>query len=110
MIATRPTCSLPAPETQRPVEIGRANILDQRRRIEGQQDLIARLERDGSPDLVAEPIRILGQMEQALTQMEAHHTAALSTIDDVGCADAAAESTNMPTIESPAMISPRLSR
>jgi hypothetical protein len=45
MIATRPTCSLPAPETQRPVEIGRANILEERRRIEGQQNLIARLER-----------------------------------------------------------------
>jgi hypothetical protein len=62
--------------------------------------------------LVADPVRILGQMEQTLTQMEAYHAAALSAIDHVGCADAAAESTKhpMPTIESPAMISPRLNR
>jgi hypothetical protein len=105
MIATRATCSHPAAETQRPVEIGSANILDQRRRIEGQRALITRLERDGSPDL-ADSIRVLGQMEQALTQMEAHHAAALSS------ADPAAEPTThaVPTIESPAMISPPLSR
>ena len=105
MIATRATCSHPAAETQRPVEIGSANILDQRRRIEGQRALITRLERDGSPDL-ADSIRVLGQMEQALTQMAAHHAAALSS------ADPAAEPTThaVLTIESPAMISPPLSR
>jgi hypothetical protein len=75
MIATRPTCFSSA-EMQTPIEIGRANILNQRRRIEGQRDLIARFERDRTPDLVADPVRVLGQMEQALTQMEAHHSAA----------------------------------
>jgi hypothetical protein len=56
------------------VEIGKTNILDQRRRIERQRELIARLECE--PDLVADEVRILGQMEQALAQMEAHHAAA----------------------------------
>jgi len=63
-------------EAQTPVEIGKTNILDQRRRIERQRGLIARLESDGSPDSVAEAVRILGEMEQALAQMEAHHAAA----------------------------------
>ena len=65
-----------AAEAQTPVEIGKTNILDQRRRIERQRGLIARLESDGSPDSVAEAVRILGEMEQALAQMEAHHAAA----------------------------------
>jgi hypothetical protein len=79
MIATRAACSHPAAETQTLVEIGRTNILDQRRRIEAQRDLIARLERDGSRDLVADPVRLLGQMEQALTQMGAHYAAVQKT-------------------------------
>ena len=66
----------PAAEAQTPVEIGKTNILDQRRRIERQRELIARLERDGSPDLVADAVRILGEMEQALARMEAHLAAA----------------------------------
>ena len=66
----------PTAEAQTPVEIGKTNILDQRRRIDRQRELIARLERDGSPDLVADAVRILGEMEQALAQMEAHHAAA----------------------------------
>jgi hypothetical protein len=100
----------PAAKAQTPVEIGRANILDQRRRVERQRDLIAKLERHGSHD--ADPVRILGQMEQALTQMEAHHGVALSAIDHLGCAHAAAEPTRhaMPTIQNPAMISSVLSR
>ena len=65
----------PTAETQTPVEIGKTNILDQRRRIERQRGLIARLESDGSPD-GAEAVRILGEMEQALARMEAHHAAA----------------------------------
>jgi hypothetical protein len=65
----------PAAKTQTPVEIGRANILDQRRRVERQRDLIAKLERDGSHDLVAEPVRILGEMEQTLVQMGSYHDA-----------------------------------
>ena len=65
----------PTAETQTPVEIGKTNILDQRRRIERQRELIARLERDGSPDF-ADAVRILGEMEQALAGMEVHHAAA----------------------------------
>jgi hypothetical protein len=64
----------PAKETQTPVEIGKTNILDQRRRIERQRELIARS--DGSSDLVADAVRILGEMEQGLAQMEVHHAAA----------------------------------
>src|SRR5262249_29989728 len=56
-------------ETQTPVEIGKTNILDQRRRIKRQRELIARIESDGSSDLVAEAVRILGEMEQGLAQM-----------------------------------------
>ena len=63
-------------EAHTPVEIGKTNILDQRRRIERQRGLIARLESDGSPNSVAEAVRILGEMEQAPAQMEAHHAAA----------------------------------
>jgi hypothetical protein len=40
----------PAAEAQTPVEIGKTNILDRRRRIDRQRELIARLERDGSLD------------------------------------------------------------
>ena len=63
-------------EAHTPVEIGKTNIRDQRRRIELQRELIARLERDCSPDLLADAVRILGEMEQAHAQMEAHHAAA----------------------------------
>jgi hypothetical protein len=66
----------PATETQTPVEIGKTNILNQRRRFERQRELIARIESDGSPDLIADAVRILGEMEQGLAQMEAHHAAA----------------------------------
>ena len=50
--------------------------LPQRTVLGFQRELVARLERDGSPDLVADAVRILGEMEQALAQMEAHHAAA----------------------------------
>jgi hypothetical protein len=76
--------SNPGAEAQTAVEIGKTNILDQRRRIERQRELIARLERDGSPDLVADAVRILGEMEQALAQMEAHHAAAERAIRGFG--------------------------
>jgi hypothetical protein len=66
----------PATEIQTPVEIGKTNILNQPRRIERQRELIESLECDGSPDLVADAVRILGEMEQALAGMEAHHAAA----------------------------------
>ena len=57
------------------VEIGKRHILDQRLRIERQRELIARLERDGSPDLVANAVRLLAEMEQACGRMEAEYAA-----------------------------------
>jgi hypothetical protein len=47
--------------------------LPQRTVLGFQRELVARLERDGSPDLV---VRILGEMEQAFARMEAYHAAA----------------------------------
>jgi hypothetical protein len=61
---------------QNTVEVGKKQILDQCFRIERQLHLIARHERDGYPDLVADAVRILGDMERALARMEAHHAKA----------------------------------
>ena len=55
------------------VEVGKKQILDQRLRIERQHKLIARHERDGYPDLVADAVRTLGEMDRALARMEAHY-------------------------------------
>jgi hypothetical protein len=54
----------------------RAGVFDrmvspQRERIERQRKLVARLERDGLPDLSIEAVRLLDEMERALAQMEA---------------------------------------
>jgi hypothetical protein len=54
----------------------RAGVFDgmvspQRERIERQRKLVARLERDGLPDLSIEAVRLLGEMERALAQMKA---------------------------------------
>jgi hypothetical protein len=68
------TNSVSAAETT--VEISKKNILDQRLRIERQRVLIPRLERDGSFDLVDDAVRVLGEMERVLAQMEAHYAAA----------------------------------
>ena len=65
-----------AAAAKKTVEIGKKQILDQRLRIERQRHLIARHERDGHPDLVADAVRILGEMERVLAQMEAHYAAA----------------------------------
>jgi hypothetical protein len=70
------TCPTLPRRPRRQSRSARLIFLDQRRRIERQRGLIARLESDGSPDSVAEAVRILGEMEQALAQMEAHHAAA----------------------------------
>jgi hypothetical protein len=67
------TNSVSAAETT--VEISKKNIL-QRLRIERQRALIPRLERDGSFDLVDDAVRVLGEMERVLAQMEAHCGAA----------------------------------
>jgi hypothetical protein len=48
----------------------------QRLRIERQRHLIARHERDGYPDLVADAVRMLDEMERALARMEAHYAKA----------------------------------
>jgi hypothetical protein len=65
-----------ATAAKKTVEIGKKQILDQRLRIERQRHLIARNERDGYPDLVADAVRMLGEMERALARMEAHYAKA----------------------------------
>ena len=65
-----------AAAAKKTVEIGKRQILDQRLRIERQLHLIARHERDGYPDLVADAVRMLGEMERALARMEAHYAKA----------------------------------
>ena len=72
----------PAVGAQTPAEIGKTNILDQRRRIDRQRELIARLERDGSPDLVADAVRIFAEMEQACGRMEAEYAAAQERLSE----------------------------
>jgi hypothetical protein len=73
------------------VEIGKKHILDQRLRIVRQRELIARLERDGSPDLVANAVRLLAEMVQACGRMEAEYAAAQerlskATVDELSLA------------------------
>ncbi len=60
-----------ATAAKKTLEIGKKQILDQRLRIERQRHLIARHERDGYPDLVADALRMLGEMDRALARMEA---------------------------------------
>ena len=61
------------------VEVGQKQIFDQCLRIGRQLRLIARHERDGYPDLVADAIRMLAEMERALARMRAHHKGAGAT-------------------------------
>jgi hypothetical protein len=65
-----------AAAAKKTVEIGKKQILDQRLRIERQRHLIARHERDGYPDLVADAVRMLDEMERALARMQAHYAKA----------------------------------
>jgi hypothetical protein len=58
-------------------------IFDQRLRIERQHELIARHERDGYPDLVADAVRTLGEMHRALARMEAHYAKAQEHLAEV---------------------------
>jgi hypothetical protein len=58
-------------------------IFDQRLRIERQHELIARHERDGYPDLVADAVRTLGEMDRALARMEAHYAKAQEHLAEV---------------------------
>jgi hypothetical protein len=64
------------------VEVGKKHILDQRLRIERQRELIVRLERDGSPDLVANAIRLLAEMEQACGRIEREYAAAQERLSE----------------------------
>jgi hypothetical protein len=53
------------------VQVGKKQILDQQLRIGRHRELMAKLERDGQPDLLAQARRQLVEMEQTLAQMEA---------------------------------------
>ena len=64
-------------------QVGKKQILDQRLRIERQRELIARHERDGYPDLVADAVRMLAEMERALARMRAHHAKAQELLAEV---------------------------
>jgi hypothetical protein len=68
-----PDTALAAKKT---VEVGKKQILDQSLRIERQLRLIARHERGGYPDLVADAVRMLAEMERALARMKAHYAKA----------------------------------
>jgi hypothetical protein len=68
-------------------EIGKKHILDQQFRIARQRELVARLERNGHPDVVADARRALTEMEQMLVQMEvdyaeAQERLAQATVDE----------------------------
>lgn len=58
------------------VQIGKKHILDQQFRIVRQRELMAKLERDGHPDVVAAGRRVLTEMEQMLVQMEVDYAEA----------------------------------
>jgi hypothetical protein len=72
-----------ATAAKKTVEVGKKQILDQRLRIERQRGLIATHERDGYPHLVAEAVRLLGDMERALARMEAHYAKAQERLAEV---------------------------
>jgi hypothetical protein len=57
--------------------------MDELSRIERQHRLIARHERDGNPDLVADAARILSEMERALARMKAHYAKAQEHLAEV---------------------------
>ena len=62
----------PAEAAKNTVELGKKHVLDQEIRIFRQCALIAKLERDGHPDVLADAHRLLAQMEQSLATMQAH--------------------------------------
>ena len=66
----------PAEAAKNTVEIAKRHIPDQQLRIARQRDLIAELERDGHPDVVAKARQMLGELEEMLAQMEADYAAA----------------------------------
>ena len=66
-----------------PFPAGPKQILDQCFRIERQLRLVARYERDGYPDLVADAVRALAEMERALARMRAHYAKAQEHLAEV---------------------------
>jgi hypothetical protein len=56
--------------------VGKKQILDQQLRIGRHLELMAKLERDGHLDLLAQARRHLVEMEQTLAQMEAAYAGA----------------------------------
>jgi hypothetical protein len=66
----------PAEAAKDTVEIGKKHIAGQCQRIERQQELIKRLERDRQFDLVAEAVRDLDKMKDTLAQLEADYVGA----------------------------------
>jgi hypothetical protein len=63
------TSSVHSPEGT--IAIGRKHLLDQRLRIERHKDFIGKLESDGQPNVIAEARRLLCEMEQTLSRMQA---------------------------------------
>jgi hypothetical protein len=66
----------PAEAAKNTVEISKRYVLDQQLRITRQRELVAKLERDGHPDVVADARRALTEMEQLLIEMEVHYASA----------------------------------
>jgi hypothetical protein len=76
----------PAEAAKNTFEIGRKHILDQQLRIVRQRELIAKLERDGHPDVVAVALRVLAEMKQTLSGMEKHYAEARERLTQSGLA------------------------
>ncbi len=66
----------PAEAAKHTVEMGKKHVLDQQQRIARQNELIAKLERGGHRDSIAEALRLLTEMQETLAEMEAHLAAA----------------------------------
>jgi hypothetical protein len=66
----------PAEAAKNTVELGKRHIIDQRFRIERQRKLIAELKCDAHPDCAVKAVRILGDMERMLAQMEVDYAGA----------------------------------
>jgi hypothetical protein len=82
----------PAETAKNTVEIGKKHIATQCQRIERQDALIKRLERDGHIDLVAKAVRHLAQMKEMLAQMEAdyagaHERLSQATVDEASLSE-----------------------
>jgi S-adenosylmethionine synthetase len=84
----------PAEAAKNSVEIGKRHVVEQLSRIARQRELIERLGCDGHPDSMADAGRVLGQMEQMLTEMQEHLAAAHERL-----AQAAIDEPNLAKVE-----------